>query len=171
MGREEISYSLWMSADTCHLACGTDRERAAVSLYIFGMAWARRHGTNGFVHQALLKTFGFKPRHAAVLIEHGLWRPSGIKSGWVMSEYTDAPTSSQRRGPIPTAVREAVYELDHYRCVVCDSPENLSLDHVIPWSQGGSDDMSNLRTMCRSCNSSRGTRTDHEWLRSVGVDD
>jgi 5-methylcytosine-specific restriction endonuclease McrA len=89
VAREEISYSLWMSADTCHLACGTDRDRAA---------------------------------RLALHFRDGMGASS--RDEW-----------------------------------------------VIPWSQGGSDDMSNLRTMCRSCNSSRGTRTDHEWLRSVGVDD
>lgn len=43
-----------------------------------------------------------------------------------------------------------------YRCVGCDTLENLSLDHITPLSRGGSDDLSNLQFLCQSCNSRKG---------------
>lgn len=37
-------------------------------------------------------------------------------------------------------------------------PGSPSVDHVIPWSQGGPDHMDNLRLTCLSCNLDRGTK-------------
>lgn len=49
-------------------------------------------------------------------------------------------------------------------CVFCDSPENLSTDHLIPKNRGGDDSADNLVHACRSCNSSRGDKGVFEWL-------
>ena len=58
--------------------------------------------------------------------------------------------------------RLAIYLRDGLSCAWCgDSVENgakLSLDHVTPHSQGGSNHESNLVTCCCRCNSSRADR-------------
>ena len=43
---------------------------------------------------------------------------------------------------------------DNYKCVRCGSLEDLEADHIIPFSEydGSPFDMSNLRTLCRTCN-------------------
>lgn len=51
-----------------------------------------------------------------------------------------------------------VFRRDGYRCVNCDTDDNLTVDHITPWSKGGSDDLDNLQTLCGSCNSSKGDR-------------
>lgn len=43
-------------------------------------------------------------------------------------------------------------------CALCRSRENLALDHVVPQALGGTDDPSNLRVLCGSCNSIKGAR-------------
>lgn len=60
-----------------------------------------------------------------------------------------------------------VFSRDGFKCVYCGSTENLSLDHKIPQSRGGSHDPENLATCCLSCNSSKGAKTPQEWLEGV----
>lgn len=40
-------------------------------------------------------------------------------------------------------------------CVCCGAHENLTVDHVVPLSKGGSNDVSNLQPLCHSCNCSK----------------
>jgi len=51
---------------------------------------------------------------------------------------------------------------DDYACVYCGATEDLTLDHVIPRSRGGSHAPENLVTACRSCNSRKHARTPGE---------
>jgi len=43
-----------------------------------------------------------------------------------------------------------------YHCGNCFSIQQLTLDHLTPRSQGGSNALSNLRLACFSCNNRRG---------------
>lgn len=56
--------------------------------------------------------------------------------------------------------RQIVYERDFHKCVNCGhegSDENpLTLDHIVPRSKGGSNEVENLQTMCYDCNYSKG---------------
>lgn len=65
---------------------------------------------------------------------------------------------TRSRRHIPDELRFAVYERDGFTCLHCDATENLSLDHIHPYSLGGEDALENLQTLCRSCNSRKGAR-------------
>lgn len=67
-------------------------------------------------------------------------------------------TAPIRRSAIPLDIRTAVYERDGRRCLHCGATQNLSLDHIWPYSKGGPDTYENLQTLCRSCNSKKGAR-------------
>ncbi len=59
------------------------------------------------------------------------------------------------RIPIPQAVREYVFERNNYKCRSCGKTNRqttLTVDHIIPLAKGGSNDMSNLQTLCENCN-------------------
>lgn len=45
----------------------------------------------------------------------------------------------------------AVRVRDGHRCTRCGTTENLTVDHIIPHSQGGQSTFSNLTTLCRGC--------------------
>jgi 5-methylcytosine-specific restriction enzyme A len=46
----------------------------------------------------------------------------------------------------------------HPYCADCGSTENLTGDHIRPLSRGGANMLTNVRVLCRSCNSARGNR-------------
>lgn len=62
------------------------------------------------------------------------------------------------------ALRQAVFERDGFACVYCGCLDDLACDHVVPRSRGGLNDMENLVTACRPCNSSKGDKLLSEWL-------
>jgi 5-methylcytosine-specific restriction endonuclease McrA len=64
----------------------------------------------------------------------------------------------QERPAIPDAVRQFVYDRDGRRCLHCGTARALSLDHIHPYSLGGSDEPDNLQTLCRPCNSRKGAK-------------
>lgn len=59
---------------------------------------------------------------------------------------------------IPDKIRWDVYERDNFTCVKCGSRRYLSIDHILPKSKGGKTTLENCQTLCRKCNSSKGTK-------------
>lgn len=68
----------------------------------------------------------------------------------------------ERARRMRTAPRMFVFRRDGYRCVYCGSNNDLTLDHLTPFSRGGDESPENLVTCCRSCNSRKGARTPQE---------
>jgi CRISPR/Cas system Type II protein with McrA/HNH and RuvC-like nuclease domain len=60
------------------------------------------------------------------------------------------------------ANRSRIYKRDGFECVYCGSSKNLTLDHVIPRSRGGTNEWTNLVTSCFKCNSKKGDKTPEE---------
>lgn len=65
--------------------------------------------------------------------------------------------------------RLAIYLRDGFACAYCGrdlrsmAPRDVTLDHLIPVSEGGNNAPLNLVTSCRSCNCSRGARPWREF--------
>ena len=43
-------------------------------------------------------------------------------------------------------------------CKFCPSKENLTIDHIIPLSKGGTNNPDNLQTLCSSCNKKKSNK-------------
>lgn len=61
-------------------------------------------------------------------------------------------------------IRPQVLLRDNYTCQVCGlltaNKNALHIDHITPKSKGGTDDISNLQTLCASCHSVKTARHD-----------
>lgn len=59
--------------------------------------------------------------------------------------------------------RKNILRRDSFRCAYCGrSDVPLTIDHIIPKSQGGKDTWENLITACTYCNNKKGDRTPSE---------
>jgi len=62
--------------------------------------------------------------------------------------------------------RSAVWDMTNGDCACCGvrlhpyagRPSSFHIDHVVPRSLGGGDDIDNLQPLCRDCNLSKGNR-------------
>jgi hypothetical protein len=70
--------------------------------------------------------------------------------GWQDSEYVV--------GALPETKRQEILDRDGGRCLECGATEDLTIDHIVPRSKGGTHDDDNLRTLCRRCNSAKNNR-------------
>lgn len=58
--------------------------------------------------------------------------------------------------------RNRVFKRDNHQCVYCGSKRNLTIDHVLPKSKGGTNTWTNLVTCCSPCNRKKGDKTPEE---------
>lgn len=108
-----------------------------------------------------------RKRTAAVIAEltaHGLVVERG---GEV--HIADADRWFAKKKPARKSLpRAEVVARDGYRCVYCEKSVSLQtahVDHVIPKSRGGSDNIDNLVTACGPCNTRKSAKTPEEWLQ------
>jgi ATP adenylyltransferase len=74
--------------------------------------------------------------------------------------------------PVPDSLRYQVLKESGGRCAlcgVCKSDVPLDVDHIIPRSRGGSNDLANLQALCTKCNRTKGNKDDTDF-RSVVID-
>ena len=57
---------------------------------------------------------------------------------------------------ISKPTRKAVLIRDNYSCVKCGNQKDLHMDHIIPESRNGSNELENLQVLCKDCNLRKG---------------
>lgn len=63
-----------------------------------------------------------------------------------------------------TSVREWLKEREQKDvCVYCGTNADLTVEHILPCSCGGEDIVDNVVMVCKSCNSSKGSKRLYEW--------
>jgi hypothetical protein len=93
-----------------------------------------------------------------------------LNGGWLTAGAIDAASASRLpRGVSMRASRTLSYALrfqvlrrDGFACTYCgrQAPQvKLHIDHLVPWSRGGSNSPDNLRTACEECNLGKGAGT------------
>ena len=89
--------------------------------------------------------------------------PSSTTNQRGRSPHSDLGSTSTRssRVPIPPDVRRQVLARDEYTCRYCGRygpAVRLEIDHLKPFSKGGTNDTKNLLTACFECNRAKGAR-------------
>ena len=90
------------------------------------------------------------------------------KSGYFYNHY-----KAFVNGLETTSRTIALRLLSDGKCLACGAtydPLRSKHDHLIPRALGGPDDLGNAWPLCRSCNSSKGTRDGVEWWVIKGYD-
>jgi 5-methylcytosine-specific restriction endonuclease McrA len=97
-------------------------------------------------------------KQKAEVIEHGAWslrsehtalpRPVVIR----LVSYVKVPRDAHRR----KITRRAVFARDGWACQYCGARSNLTVDHVIPRSKGGTSEWDNIVASCAPCNRRKG---------------
>lgn len=59
----------------------------------------------------------------------------------------------------PAFTKRAMFRRDKHSCLYCGSQYDLTIDHVLPRSQGGGNGWTNCVTACYPCNHAKGDRT------------
>jgi 5-methylcytosine-specific restriction endonuclease McrA len=103
-------------------------------------------------------------KEKAEILEHASWelhsasvtipRPVVIR----LVRYVRVPRDTHRR----KITRRAVFARDDWTCQYCGSRSNLTVDHVIPRSRGGSSTWENIVASCAPCNRRKGDRLPHK---------
>lgn len=140
-----------------------DNGAAAVGLWTVCFTWAsrnRRPDRVAHVPAGMLSELmpGAGDDLAELLVQAGLW--ATCDDGWIFveSDLFEWGPMDGRRSYIPKWLRRRIHARDGGRCLRCGRTDDLTLDHIWPWSLGGRDTEDNLRTLCRSCNSKKGAR-------------
>jgi 5-methylcytosine-specific restriction endonuclease McrA len=68
--------------------------------------------------------------------------------------HSESSTLARRR----KITRRAVFARDSWTCQYCGSRSNLTVDHVIPRSKGGTSSWDNIVASCAPCNRRKGDR-------------
>lgn len=67
---------------------------------------------------------------------------------------------------IPKATRLRIFKRDGHKCKKCGAAHPLTVDHVIPVAEGGSNRDNNLQTLCRPCNQAKAAEIQADYIRT-----
>jgi len=72
----------------------------------------------------------------------------------------------------PSRLLLKLYEVQNHVCPYCSSDmrDNIHIDHIIPLSKNGSNDVENLILCCSTCNLSKNAKDLEDWLKECNID-
>ncbi len=80
------------------------------------------------------------------------------KAGLYSADAEVVQPAGYTKKQISHDLQKRVFERDAYRCLHCGTHLDLCADHIQPESKGGATELDNLQTLCRPCNSRKGSR-------------
>lgn len=95
------------------------------------------------------------------------WTFTVMKRG---RSYVKHQPISYREGisrQVSKELRQFIYSRDGFKCLKCNTKNNLSVDHIVPFSKGGRTLIYNLQTLCISCNSNKSDKNQISYLNTI----
>lgn len=93
--------------------------------------------------------------------------PGNFKHG--LSKTSEYRVAAQNKRRVLKLNAEGSHTLEQWenlkiqhknQCVFCGEKKKLTIDHIKPLTKGGSDNISNIQPLCKSCNSKKGNKYD-----------
>ncbi|MCB0323125.1 MAG: HNH endonuclease [Bdellovibrionales bacterium] len=85
--------------------------------------------------------------------------PKSVQTNEAVATKQEIQRGEEGRRYVPEEVRDRVLERDGYQCTYvacggrrCDERQLLEIDHILPVARGGTSEINNLRTLCRTHN-------------------
>lgn len=79
----------------------------------------------------------------------------GSPEGFLFNLHTSSSSEAKRMW------KESIKSRWNHKCAYCGSEHELTLDHIVPRSHGGSNHINNVLCACKSCN---GNKAHTEWI-------
>ena len=84
-------------------------------------------------------------------------RRTQIRKKYAQEKGIPLSSSQPNRSKISHRKKKEVFSRDAHRCVRCGSDQNLTIDHKIPRTAGGGNELENLQLLCLRCNQQKGS--------------
>ena len=94
--------------------------------------------------------------------------PPGLR---LLADYAASVTTRGQKKNTQKRVNHAIlYQRQGGYCAGCDhhfQSRNLTIDHVVPSSKGGIDDIANFQVLCHACNQLRGDGSQEQLMAEL----
>ncbi len=118
-----------------------------------------------FLRRAGIRTFYNVTYSIRYLQCRGVIARRGKNRFWAAPWAPPLISTTAAQAKVVGAQRARILSRDGNACLACGSTKRLSVDHIIAWSAGGSNDDSNLQILCGPCNTRKADRTQEEFIR------
>lgn len=139
--------------------CNKSKMKSKIDGTLTNAAWFQKQIANlSYITLDIKKSKENIERIKYMINKHNLQDLIGIPEVYKKDFYEK---KQKGRESISKSLRHEVFKRNNYKCVECGTTNKeatLHIDHIIPKSEDGTDELNNLQTLCDKCNLSKSNR-------------
>ena len=150
--------------------CEEDQERLARLLLDEMESGRQREGSNGLTRNSS----ELAQEERASVTSRALWamaRGTLAVTDFAILQFMRTRTGERtiqptQRRSYPQGTKRTLFERQNRQCVICGKRrtiKNFQIDHIVPASRGGPDNVTNFQLLCPPCNQRKGIHTNQEF--------